>query len=189
VDSPLAVNASEIFRLHPECFDAETLAFMRQSKHPALDFEQLTYIHSVEESKALNDRKNPMVIIAASGMAETGRVLHHLRNNIENPRNTVVIVSWQAPHTLGRRLVEGQPSVKIFGEMYERRAEVVISNGFSAHAGQDMLMEYALRVKGKARQVILVHGEPGPANALRQKLAGLNLNPIYYPDLHQSMEI
>lgn len=189
VDSPLAVNASEIFRLHPECFDAETLAFMRQDKHPALDFEQLTYIHSVEESKALNDRKTPMVIIAASGMAETGRILHHLRNNIADARNTILIVSWQAPHTLGRRLVEGERVVKIFGELYERRAQVVTINGFSAHAGQDHLVEYALRVKGKARQVILVHGEPDSAKILRKLLIQKGLEPVYYPDLHQSMEL
>ncbi len=189
VDSPLAVNASEIFRQHPECFDAETLAFMRQSQHPALDFEQLTYIHSVEESKALNDRKNPMVIIAASGMAETGRVLHHLRNNITDARNTILIVSWQAPHTLGRRLVEGERFVKILGENYERLAQVVTINGFSAHAGQDQLVEYALRVKGKARQVILVHGEPDPAKTLRKILLQKGLEPVYYPDLHQSLEI
>jgi metallo-beta-lactamase family protein len=189
VDSPLAVNASEIFRLHPECFDAETLAFMRQYKHPALDFEQLTYIHAVEESKALDARKTPMVIIAASGMAETGRVLHHLRNNIGNPRSTILIVSWQAPHTLGRRLVEGERFVKIFGELYERRAQVVTINGFSAHAGQDLLVEYALRLKGKAKQVILVHGEPNPANILRKILIQNHLEPVYYPDLHQSLEI
>ncbi|MHB8070190.1 MAG: MBL fold metallo-hydrolase RNA specificity domain-containing protein [Desulfobaccales bacterium] len=189
VDSPLAVNASEIFRLHPECFDAETLAFMRQSKHPALDFEQLTYIHSVEESKALNDRKTPMVIIAASGMAETGRILHHLRNNITDARNTILIVSWQAPHTLGRRLVEGERFVKIFGEIYERRAQVATINGFSAHAGQDQLVEYALRVKGTARQVILVHGEPEAAKILRKLLIQKGLEPVYYPDLHQSLEI
>lgn len=189
VDSPLAVNASEIFRQHPECFDAETLAFMRQSRHPALDFEQLTYVHSVEESKALNDRKSPMVIIAASGMAETGRILHHLRNNIADARNTILIVSWQAPHTLGRRLVEGERVVKIFGEIHERRAQVVIINGFSAHAGQDQLVEYALRLKDKAREIILVHGEPEPAKILRKLLIQKGLEPVYYPDLHQIMEI
>jgi len=189
VDSPLAVNASEIFRQHPECFDAETLAFMRASKHPALDFDQLTYIRSVEESKALNNRGEPMVIIAASGMAETGRILHHLRKNIEDRRNTIVIVSWQAPHTLGRSLAEREDYVKIYGERYERNAEVVIINGFSAHAGQGQLVEYALRVKGKVKQVILVHGEPTAADTLRQKLAEKHLAPIYYPALHQSLEI
>ena len=189
VDSPLAVNASEIFRQHPECFDAETLAFMRTAKHPALDFDQLTYIHSVEESQALNERHDPMVIIAASGMAETGRILHHLRKNIGNRRNTIVIVSWQAPHTLGRRLAEKEEVVKIFGERYERKAEVVIINGFSAHAGASQLVEYGMRVKGKAKQVILVHGEPNAAEALRQKLAAGGVGPIVYPDLHQIIEI
>jgi metallo-beta-lactamase family protein len=189
VDSPLAVNASEIFRQHPECFDAETLAFMRTAKHPALDFDQLTYIHSVEESRAINERYEPMVIIAASGMAETGRILHHLRKNIGNRRNTIVIVSWQAPHTLGRRLAEKEEVVKIFGERYERKAEVVIINGFSAHAGASQLVEYGMRVKGKAKQVILVHGEPTAAEALRQKLAAGGVGPIVYPDLHQIIEI
>lgn len=106
VDSPLAVNASDIFRKHPEIFDQETRDFVMEHKHPALDFPHLTYTRSVEESKALNTRKDPMVIISASGMAEAGRILHHLRNNIEDPRNTVCIVSWQAPHTLGRRLAD-----------------------------------------------------------------------------------
>jgi metallo-beta-lactamase family protein len=189
VDSPLAVNASEIFRQHPECFDAETQEFIRQYKHPALDFEQLTYVHSVEESKAINDRQGPMVIIAASGMAETGRILHHLRNNIEDPRHTILIVSWQAPHTLGRRLADRERFVKIYGELFECRAEVATIGGFSAHAGQDLLVEYALRVQGKAKQVILVHGEPTAAGAFRQKLAEKQLKPIYYPSLHQDMEI
>ena len=101
VDSPLAVNASQVFRKHPECFDDETRWFVQQAQHPALDFKLLTYVQSVEESKALNLRKDPMIIISASGMAETGRILHHLKNNIENPKNTVCIVSWQAPYTLG----------------------------------------------------------------------------------------
>ena len=109
-----------------------------------------------------------MIIIAASGMAETGRILHHLRNNIGNPKNTVLIVSWQAPYTLGRRLADQEKKVKIFGEEFQVRAEVVTIGGFSAHAGQDFLTEYALQVKGRAKQVFLIHGEPDPAQALRR---------------------
>lgn len=118
VDSPLAVKASDIFKNHLECFDDETRKFVAESRHPALDFEMLSYIRSVEESKALNERKDPMVIISASGMAETGRVVHHIRNNIENPRNTICIVSWQAPNTMGRRLADREPEIRIFGEAY-----------------------------------------------------------------------
>ncbi|HEX7556088.1 MAG TPA: MBL fold metallo-hydrolase, partial [Leptolinea sp.] len=104
VDSPLAVNASKIFKEHTEYFDDETQKFIHQGNHLALDYPMLTYISSVEESKKLNERHDPMIIISASGMAENGRILHHLKNNIEDPRNTVTIVGWQAPYTLGRRL-------------------------------------------------------------------------------------
>ena len=117
VDSPLAVQASRIFRSYPEYFDEETRQFIREEKHPALDFKGLTYVSSVEESKKLNDMDEPMVIISASGMAEAGRILHHLKNNIENPRNTVLIVGWQAPDTLGRRLKEHDKQVRIFGAL------------------------------------------------------------------------
>jgi metallo-beta-lactamase family protein len=189
VDSPLAVNASDIFRKHPEIFDQETRDFVMEHKHPALDFPQLTYTRSVEESKALNMRKEPMVIISASGMAETGRILHHLRNNIEDPRNTVCIVSWQAPYTLGRRLAEREKRIKIFGEGFTRRAEIATIGGLSAHAGQDLLVEYALAVKKQVKKVFLVHGEVLPAMALKGKLAEHGMTQVYYPELHSTVEI
>jgi metallo-beta-lactamase family protein len=190
VDSPLAVNATDIFKKHPECFDKETQEFIRTDKHhTALGFDRLTYTRSVEESKALNDRDDPMIIIAASGMAEAGRILHHLRNNIDNPRNTILIVSWQAPYTLGRRLADREKRVKIFGEEYEVKAEVATIGGFSAHAGQDFLVEYALRVKGRARQVFLSHGEPIPAEALSEKLVEAGMEKPFYPERGVSVEI
>ncbi len=189
VDSPLAVNASDIFRKHPEVFDQETRDFVMEHKHPALDFPLLTYTRSVEESKALNMRKEPMVIISASGMAETGRILHHLRNNIEDPRNTVCIVSWQAPYTLGRRLAEREKRVKIFGEGFTRRAEVATIGGLSAHAGQNLLVEYALAVKKQVKKVFLVHGEEKPAMVLKGKLVEHGMTEVYYPELHSSVEI
>jgi metallo-beta-lactamase family protein len=190
VDSPLAVNASAIFRQHTDCFDAETQAFIRQGKHgPLLGFDLLTYTRSVEESKSLNDRKEPMVIISASGMAETGRILHHLKNNIEEPRNTVLIVSWQAPDTLGRRLAEREPRVKIFGEVYERRAEVATIGGLSAHAGQDLLKEYAFRVKGRVKKIYLVHAEAPAAGALTKQLKAGGLDSVYFPEIHSSDEV
>jgi len=133
VDSPLAVNASDIFRAHPECMDEESLDFLREDVHKSiLGYGLVTYTRSVEQSKALNDIEQPMIIISASGMAESGRILHHLRNNIGDARNTVLIVSWQAPYTLGRRLADGETKIKIFGEEFTRRAEVVTIGGFSA---------------------------------------------------------
>jgi metallo-beta-lactamase family protein len=189
VDSPLAVNASKVFRNHPECFDAETRQFVQEARHPALDFNMLTYIQTVDESKSLNDRKEPMVIISASGMAETGRILHHLRNNIENPRNTICIVSWQAPETLGRRLADREKQVRIFGEPYDVKAEVVTIGGLSGHAGQDLLIKYAVAVKEQVKKVFLVHGEENPASVLIGKLHEQKINEVYYPDLHSSADI
>jgi len=189
VDSPLAVAASRIFREFPDYFDEETNRFIREERHPALQFDQLHYIQSVEESKKLNDRQDAMVIISASGMAETGRILHHLRNNIENPRNTVCIVSWQAPHTLGRRLADREKLVRIFGELYELRAEVATIGGLSAHAGQDFLLKYALAASGRLRQIWLVHGEPDAAMALKQKRAEAQNTPVAYPELFDRVEL
>jgi metallo-beta-lactamase family protein len=190
VDSPLAVNVSDVFRAHPECFDQETREFIRHDRHKAaLGFDLLTYTRSVEESKALNYRKDPLIIISASGMAETGRILHHLKNNIENPRNTILIVSWQAPYTLGRRLADREQQVKIFGEVYERRAEVETIGGLSAHAGQTFLIEYAQAVKGSVRDIYLVHGEEKPAASLTEKLGEVGLERVHYPDLHESVTL
>jgi metallo-beta-lactamase family protein len=183
VDSPLAIKASEVYRQHPECFDEETREFMENSVyHAALDFKKLSYTRSVEQSKAINHVKGPCVIISASGMAETGRILHHLKNHIENPRNTILIVSWMAPHTLGRRLAEQEKRVRIFGETYTRQAEVVTINGFSAHAGQDLLTEYTLSTRHSLQQLFLVHGEPRGAEPLMAKLKSEGIHEVEYPE-------
>lgn len=189
VDSPLAVNTTAVFKQHRECFDEETWNFMQNGRHPALDFNGLTYIRDVTESKAINERKEPMVIIAASGMAENGRILHHLKNNIEDPRATIVIVSWQAPYTLGRRLADREEKVKIFGEVFYRRAEIATIGGFSAHAGQDQLIEYALAAQGKRDGIFLVHGEYAAATLLKTRLGENGLHNVHYPDLHQYVEL
>jgi metallo-beta-lactamase family protein len=190
VDSPLAVNASEVFKAHPECFDQETVQFLHSDNgHDALTFKRLTYTRSVEESKALNDRKDPMVIISASGMAENGRILHHLKNNLEDSRNTVLITGWQAPNTLGRRLAEREARVKIFDEWYEVRAEIDTINGLSAHAGQTMLLEYAQAVRGTVKRIFLVHGESGPAETLRGLLKEMGIGQVTYPELNSTVEI
>lgn len=190
VDSPLAVNASDVFQAHPECFDQETRDFVLSAAgRSALGFDRLTYVRSVDESKALNDRPGPMVIISASGMAEAGRVLHHLKNNVGDPRNTVLIVSWQAPYTLGRRLAERQPQVSIFGEELPLRAEVVTINGFSGHADRRLLHEYATSMRGRLKSVFLVHGEATPAQALTESLQAAGLRDVFYPERHQAVEI
>lgn len=189
VDSPLAVKASDIFKNHLECFDDETREFVRESRHPALDFNMLHYIRSVDESKALNERTDPMVIISASGMAETGRVVHHIRNNVENPRNTICIVSWQAPHTLGRRLADREPEVRIFGEIYKRKCEVATIGGLSGHAGQDLLVKYATNVKNSVKDVFLVHGEERQAMTLTALLKEQGMDRVHYPDMHDAVEL
>ncbi|MGD0708446.1 MAG: MBL fold metallo-hydrolase [Anaerolineaceae bacterium] len=189
LDSPLAAEATKVFEEFPDILDDETRQFEKLEHHTALEFPQLHIIQSVEESKALNDRHDPMVIIAASGMAENGRILHHLRNNIENPNNTILIVGWQAPDTLGRRLEEGDKVVRIFGQMFERRAEVVDIKAFSAHAGQDLLLEYAQSTQKTLKQLILVHGEADEAHAFEAKLAESGIKNVAYPALYDTMEL
>jgi metallo-beta-lactamase family protein len=184
VDSPLAVNVTDIFRQHSECFDAETLEFMRKDPNGrALGFDLLEYTRSVDESKAINEIDRPIIIISASGMAETGRILHHLRNNIHDPNNTILITSWMAPNTLGRRLVEGVKTVKIFGEEHKVKAEVVSINGLSAHAGQSSLLEYAEAVKGRVKRIFLVHGEEVPAATFMELLSESGMDNVDYPKL------
>lgn len=183
VDSPMAINATEIFRKYPEYFDDETREFVSSGKHPALTFPGLTYTRAVEASKAINASKTPSVIISASGMCEAGRILHHLIHNIEDERNTICIVSWQAPYTLGRRLAERQPRVRIFGDEVSVRAEIAIVNGLSAHAGQDFLIKYAEQaVNKKLRDIYLVHGDEDAAAALKENLSTRGIKNVHYPE-------
>lgn len=189
VDSPLAVNATDVFKRHLECFDDETRKFVEEARHPALDFKMLTYIRSVDESKALNERTDPMIIISASGMAENGRILHHIKNNIENPKNTICIVSWQAPDTLGRRLADRESEVRIYGETYKRKCDVATIGGLSGHAGQDLLVKYATGLKGSVKQIFLVHGEERQARTLKDLLKAQKMDQVHYPGLHESVNL
>ncbi|KPL79390.1 metallo-beta-lactamase [Ornatilinea apprima] len=189
VDSPLAVGASDIFREFPEYFDQETWEFIDNGRHKALYFKELVYTRSVDESKAINDIHKPMVIISASGMAETGRILHHLRHNIEDPRSTILIVSWQAPDTLGRRLAEQAREVRIFGEEYYRRAEVATIGGLSAHAGQDLLLDYAAASRDTLKHIYLVHGEERGALPLMAKIREQHIAPVSFPGPKSVVEI
>ena len=170
VDSPLAVDVTQIFRTHPECYDSETLALMEDRRDP-FGFRQMRYIRDVEDSKALNFLRDSAVIISASGMCESGRILHHLKNNIEEPDNTILFSGFQAENTLGRRILDGNRRVRIFGEEYDVRAKVEKIEGYSAHADCDELVAWAGHFDPKRLQhIFLVHGELDSAEAL-SKLA------------------
>jgi metallo-beta-lactamase family protein len=182
VDSPLTVKITDIFKLHPECYDTETRALLRGRDSP-FDFADLHYVEDVEDSKAIDSRTGPSIIISASGMCEAGRILHHLKSSIEDEKNTVLIVGYQAQHTLGRRLVEQRARVRIFGVERDRRAEVVVLNGFSAHADQRDLVHYAesCRKNGKVSRLILVHGDPNPQKILADILTTKGFGSISIP--------
>ena len=170
VDSPLSVSTTEIFRLHPECYDSEARAFDRLTGGNLFDGDCCTYVRDVEESKRLNEIKEPCIILSASGMCETGRILHHLANNINDPRNTILIVGFQAANTLGRRLVEKAKQVRIFGEPYDVKARVAVINGFSAHADMNELDEMVQPQAENCRTALLVHGEQDQQLAFGQRM-------------------
>jgi metallo-beta-lactamase family protein len=165
VDSPLAINATEAFRKHPECYDEEARNFLQQGEDP-FGFFRLKYLREASESKALNDLHGPFVVLAASGMCEAGRVLHHLRNSIEDSRNTVLLAGFQAEHTLGRRIRDRQQEVSIFGEPMRLRAEVCSLEELSGHADQHELIEWMRPIAHGLKKVFLVHGEPAQGAAL-----------------------
>lgn len=190
VDSPMAINATEIYKKYPQCYDEETREFVESGQHPALMFPGLKYTRRVEESKAINAMDEPMVIISASGMAEAGRILHHLIHNISDPKNTICIVSWMAPNTLGRRLAERQKKVRIFGEEVLVRAEIATIGGLSAHGGQDMLLEYAESAnRNGLKNLFLVHGEERAAEALLEKLRARGIRQASYPERGEVVEL
>jgi metallo-beta-lactamase family protein len=191
VDSPLSVNVTEIFRLHPECYDEEVNEFLATAhRRDPFGFHRLTYVRSTERSKELNFLREPAIIISASGMCEAGRILHHLKNNVEDPRNTVLIVGWQAPHTLGRRLVEGQSTVKIFGEEYSLKAKVETINGFSAHADRNELLDYARQLGAKRlKSAFIVHGEEASSQALAYGLNNLGVAKAIVPQPGEEFEL
>ncbi len=175
VDSPMATNATSIFRVHQECYDRETReAFLSHHKNP-FGFNELHYVVSEAESKALNSLNSPAIIISSSGMCEAGRILHHLLHNIEDSRNTIMIVGYMAVNTLGRKIMERQPKVKIFGEPYKLRAEVAVLNAFSAHADYNDLLAYVRRLDyRRLREIFLVHGEPDAQKHLQKLLREKN---------------
>jgi metallo-beta-lactamase family protein len=179
IDSPMAVNATAIFKIHPECFDKETYDnFVSEDLDP-FGFDQVRYVSSVNESKKINSYAGPAIIISASGMAEVGRILHHLANNIENPANIIAIVGFMAEHTLGRRLVEGFKEVKIFGAKYQVHAEVKTLNAFSAHADYNEIKEWVGKYDlKKLKKIFLVHGEPDALIFLQKELLSIGVKEV-----------
>jgi metallo-beta-lactamase family protein len=180
VDSPLAVDTTAVFRKHTELYDDEAREVAARDGDP-FALKMLHYIKDVSESKALNDMRMPCVIISASGMCEAGRILHHLRNNIPNPRNTVLITGFMAENTLGRKLLDKPPEVPIFGEMVPLRAEVVKLDELSGHADQGELLEWMAPITPGLKRVFLVHGELDAQTALSQAIQQRYKLPVTIP--------
>lgn len=191
VDSPLSGNVTEVFRAHPECLDQDTYnEFLKNGDSP-FGFGRLTYTKSVEESKHLNEMNGPMIIIASSGMCEHGRILHHLKNNIEDPRNAVLLVGYQAANTLGRKIQDGMKSVNIFGDPYDVKAEVVNMDAFSAHADRSDLLDYIKRLNDvqPIKKIFLVHGEEGQGLDFAEFLKESGFNNVEVPAPGQEYDL
>ncbi len=180
VDSPLAVNVTEVFTKHPSYWDVEAKYLMSRGDNP-FRFDELRYVSKVEDSKKLNTLREPCLIISASGMCEAGRVLHHLANHIENPATTILIVGFMAEHTLGRRLVDRVERVRIFGDEYDVKADVVKLNSFSGHADRHDLLEWA-RQAGRQAVVFLVHGETSQSLPYAERLRADGFRDVRVPD-------
>ncbi|MCG3149546.1 MAG: Ribonuclease [Verrucomicrobiae bacterium] len=172
LDSPLALKATEVFRQHLEGYNKQFTDVMMNADNP-FSMGHLTYIQSVEESMALNDLKKPCIIISASGMAEAGRIRHHIKNTVEDKRNTILIVGWCAQHTLGARLASGDKKVNVFGEPHTVHAEIETIDAFSGHADKHELRAWADQITGALRGIFVVHGEEEPATAFAASLREL----------------
>ncbi len=182
IDSPLAKNATDVFRRHPECFDCETERVFTGNHEDPFGFYRLKYVEDVTESKALNSLTYPAIIISASGMAEGGRILHHLKNNIEDHRNLILFVGYAAPETLARKIMDGEKVVKIFGEDYRVRAKIKTMDVFSAHADRNGLVDYVkASPPSKLKNIFLVHGEPEESLPLRDAIKSRGYLSVEFP--------
>ena len=180
VDSPLSNQATEVFRRHPECYDAEARAFWHE-EGDIFGRGLVTSVTKVEDSMRLNDLKDPCVIISSSGMCENGRILHHLKHAVEDPRNTVVLVGYQAEHTLGRRIAEGERVLRIFGRDYIRRCKVEVLEGFSAHADADDLARLMKPLAKGLKGAFIVHGEEAQRAAMQKILRKAGCRNVHIP--------
>ena len=187
MDSPLACNITDVFLNNSEVFDAQAQALLAKNAD-IFGIKSIHYVRTSEESKQLNFNKEPMIIISTSGMCESGRILHHLRNNIKDERNTIVVVGYMARNTLGKRIVERHKRVKIFGESFELRCEVEVINAFSAHADKNELVDYALKTQGRLKKIFIVHGDMDQSEALSLELKAKGLRP-YIPKKFETVAL
>jgi metallo-beta-lactamase family protein len=188
VDSPLAVDVTEVFKKHSELFDDATRLFLSNHEDP-FGFKRLTYVRDVEASKALNDLHGPFMVISASGMCEGGRILHHLKNNIGDPKNTVLLTGYQAENTLGRKIEERQPMVPVFGEPMRLRAQVEKLDELSGHADQRELLLWMKPIASRLKQVFLVHGEGDQQTVLAQAIHERFGLDVVVPQWGQSFDL
>jgi metallo-beta-lactamase family protein len=189
VDSPLSVNATEVYRLHPECFNDTIYQFLREKENP-FGMENLTYIREVAHSMKLNDLRDPAIIISASGMAEAGRIRHHLANHIGNPDNLVLFIGYCAQHTLGAQILAGRNPVNIFGEPHTVRARIASLDSFSGHADKNELRRYVEALEGDIKKIAVIHGEESQALAFGEALRSLKPKAeVVVPEYQQVMEI
>jgi len=189
VDSPLSVNATNVYRMHTECFDFEISEFILKKEDP-FGFNKLKYISEVEESKKLNSINGPCIIISSSGMCESGRILHHLANNVENPNNIILIVGFMAENTLGRKIVERKEVIKIFGDEYKLNAEVIVMDSYSAHADSKELIDYCSKFdKSRMQNIFLVHGEKEQQLIFKSNLQSIGFNSILIPERGESVKL
>ncbi len=188
VDSPLSSRATDVYEKHQECYDAEALKVVLEGDEP-FTFRGLTYITDVQDSMALNDAKGPLMIISASGMCEGGRILHHLKNSIEDERNIILFVGYQAENTLGRRIVEHREPIRIFSDGYTLRAKVYSMNALSAHADRNELLDYFREMKSNVRRAFVVHGEMNEAQPFSQALRQLDISDVHIPDRGQTVNL
>ena len=189
VDSPLAVNATDIFRLHPDCFNQDVHEVMETDPDP-FGFSSLYYIKSAEDSKKLNTLHEPCIIISASGMMEAGRIKHHLANNISNPRNTILAVGYCSPRTLGSKLLRGDPEVSIFGVTHPVRAKIERIEAFSGHGDYKEMINYLnCQDKDQIKKIFLVHGDYESANAYKGHLLDNGFKRVLVPSLGQEVEL
>jgi metallo-beta-lactamase family protein len=189
VDSPLSVNATEVYRLHPECFNEEIYAFLRQKENP-FGMENLTYIRESAHSMKLNDLKGPAIIISASGMCEAGRIRHHLKNQIGKAENLVLFVGYCAEHTLGHQILAGQNPVNIFGEPHSVKARIASFDAFSGHADKNELKRYVERLTGDVKKISVIHGEESQALAFAETLRTMKPKAqVLVPQYRQVLEV
>lgn len=189
VDSPLSINATSVFKAHPECYDSDILRYMQSDPNP-FGFNSLHYIRDVEASKRLNDKEGPCVIISASGMATAGRIVHHIYNNIENARNTILIVGYCADGSLGARLAKGKKEVKIFGQSKQVKATVKTMHSFSAHGDQKEMIDFIdNQDRKKLKKIFLVHGDYNRQKEFSEALSENRFKSIEIPQLGESFSL